>query len=137
NAVATAASIALPPRARTRAPTRAPSGCSAATIPRRARGVRFVTIRRDSIMGCPETGRVALRPNGVLRDVDDGLVLEIDPPAGGVRPRLGRLVLLDSGPVLTRELLDLGLVGDLQDRGAEQDQNLFLGLSDRHLADEP
>src|SRR2546426_4783717 len=137
NAVATAASIALPPRSRTRAPTRAPSGCSAATIPRRAGGVRFVTIRRDSIMGSGELRRAALGANGVLRDVDDRLVLEVDPPAGRVRPRLGRLVLLDRRPVLARELLDLGHVGDPREGRAEQDQDLVRGLTDRHLADEP
>jgi hypothetical protein len=60
NAVATAASIALPPSSRIRAPTRAPSGCSAATIPRRVGGVRFVTISRDSIMGSVgASGRVS------------------------------------------------------------------------------
>ena len=51
NAVATAASTALPPRSRIRAPTRAPSGCSAATMPCGAGAVFFVTTRRDSIIG--------------------------------------------------------------------------------------
>ena len=53
NAVATAASTALPPRARMPAPTSAPRQCSAATIPFRASGVCLVTTRRDRIMGPP------------------------------------------------------------------------------------
>ncbi len=50
-AVATAASTALPPTFRTRAPASAPSGCSAVTRPRGARGVCFVTTSRERIMG--------------------------------------------------------------------------------------
>ena len=49
NAVATAASTALPPRARMPAPTSAPSGCSAATRAR-ALGVCLVTERVERIM---------------------------------------------------------------------------------------
>src|SRR5262245_47207933 len=100
NAVATAASTALPPRSRTRAPTRAPIGCSAATRPREAGGVRLVTARRDSIMGCRK-GRSVV---AVLRDVDDGLVLDVDPPAGRVDPGLGGLAFLDRRPELAGQL---------------------------------
>ncbi len=49
-AVATAASTALPPRARIPAPTSAPSGCSAATRARAVDGVCLVTERVERIM---------------------------------------------------------------------------------------
>ncbi len=62
NAVATAASTALPPSSRIVAPTRAPRGCSATTRPRGASGVCLVTtssdwimVRRDSVSGSPGT----------------------------------------------------------------------------------
>src|SRR5215831_13149635 len=136
NAVATAASTALPPRSRIRAPTRAPSGCSAATRPCGAGAVRFVTTRRDSIMGSPR-GRGASGAKGVLRDVDDDLVLHVDAPARRIRPRLVRLALPDRRPELARELLHLGLLGDSAERRAEQDHDLLRSLPDRDLADEP
>src|SRR5262244_1116668 len=102
-AVATAASTALPPRSRILAPTLAPRGCSAPTMPCGAGGVFFVTTRRDSIMGT--WGRAAgSGTDRVLRDVDDRPVLHVDPPARGIRPDLGRLVFLHGRPVLTREL---------------------------------
>ena len=50
NAVATAASTAFPPRPRMVAPTSAPSGCSAVTMPRGASGVRFVTRSSERII---------------------------------------------------------------------------------------
>ncbi len=58
NAVATAASTALPPRSRMRAPTSAPRGCSATTIPREASEVRLVTLSVDRIIvgGIPLRG---------------------------------------------------------------------------------
>src|SRR5215813_758270 len=136
NAVATAASTALPPRSRIRAPTRAPSGCSAATMPCGAGAVRFVTTRRDSIMGSP-SGRGASGSEGVLRDVDDDLVLHVDAPARRIRPHLVRLALLDRRPELSRELLHLGWLGHPGERRAEQDHDLLRSLSDGHLTDEP
>ena len=56
NAVAIAASTALPPASRMAAPTRAPTGCSAATIPRGASGVCFVTMSRDWITRASKSG---------------------------------------------------------------------------------
>src|SRR5262249_41075982 len=134
--VATAASTALPPRWRIRAPTRAPSECSAATMPCGAGAVRFVTARRDSIMGSIVEGRAASGPKRVLRDVDDHLVLHEDAPARRVRPRLVRLALPDRRPELARELLHLGRLGDPAERRPEQDHDLLRRLSDRDLADE-
>ena len=53
NAVATAASTALPPRSRMRAPTSAPRGCSATTMPREASGVCLVTASAERITSSP------------------------------------------------------------------------------------
>jgi len=52
-AVATAASTALPPRSRMPAPTSAPKGCSATTMPRGASDVRFVATSVERIMRPP------------------------------------------------------------------------------------
>src|SRR4030095_7632265 len=89
-----------------RAPTRAPIGCSAATIPRGAGAVFFVTTRRDSIREFSRR-ETASGTDRVLRDVDDRPVLHVDPPARGVRPHLGRLVLPYVRPLTTGELLHL------------------------------
>src|SRR5258706_9581041 len=136
NAVATAASTALPPRSRIRAPTRAPIGCSAATMPCGAGAVFFVTTRRDSIMEFSRR-ETASGTDRVLRDVDDRPVFHVDPPARGVRPHLGRLALLHRRPVLPGELLHLRGIGNPGERRAEQDHDLLVGLTDRDLLDEP
>src|SRR5262249_13269675 len=129
------ASTALPPRSRTRAPTRAPTGCSAATMPCGAGAVRFVTTRRDSIMGSSRK-RDASGPKGGLRDVDGDVVLHVNVPARRLAPRLVRLALLRRGPELPRELFHVARFGDPGERRAQQDHDLIGGLSERDLADE-
>src|SRR5262245_31619902 len=89
-AVATAASTALPPRARMPAPTSAPRQCSAATIPFRASGVCLVTTTCDRIMGPPGELRAGRQ---VLRDVDDVLAGEVDGPALEIHPHRGGIAL--------------------------------------------
>src|SRR5262249_7761838 len=92
-AVATAASTAVPPRARMPAPTSAPRECSATTRPRGASGVCLVTTRRERIM------RASGSAGGhVLRDVDEALAGEEHVPALRINPHLGG-VALDGGPV--------------------------------------
>src|SRR5262245_45481764 len=95
NAVATAASTALPPRARMAAPTSAPSGCSATTMPFAALGVRLVTDIAERITrGLPFVGmeKVDLVDRVVLadlaRDVGHRVVVEVEDPARRVHPRL-------------------------------------------------
>src|SRR4029453_14020925 len=129
-AVGTAASTALPPPARMAAPTSAPRGCSATTMPRWASGVCLVTTRRERIM----------RPSGsagrhVLRDVDEALAGEEHVPAMWIHPHLGG-VALDGGPVAAGDLFHLGLVGAHGHRRAEQDQHLLLVHAHRDLAQE-
>src|SRR5262245_17710011 len=85
NAVATAASMALPPRARMAAPTSAPSGCSATTRPRGASGVFLVTTSSDRIIDASLARSARL----ILRDVGETRAHEVEPPAHGVDPRLG------------------------------------------------
>src|SRR2546428_4054291 len=111
-AVATAASTALPPRARMAAPTAAPRGCSAATMPWAASGVSFVTRRRERIMGPPES----LGGSEVLRDVDEPRAREEQVPADGIDPHLGGAAL-DQRPVAAGGLLGGGLVRAVRDRG--------------------
>src|SRR5438046_4595543 len=102
NAVATAASTALPPASSMDAPTRAPTGCSATTMPRGAGGVRFVTTSCEWITG--DLG------DEVLRAIDHRRVLEVDAPARRVHPGFSRVGALDGGPVRAGQLLHLGFV---------------------------
>src|SRR6185503_20109291 len=129
-AVATAASTALPPRARMAAPTAAPRGCSAATMPWAASGVCLVTTRWERIMGPPGSLDGGCDE---LRDVDEPLAGEEQVPAHRIDPHLGG-VALDEGPVTARELLHVVLVGAHRQRRAQQDQDLLLVLPDRGLA---
>src|SRR4051812_15378192 len=123
-AVATAASMALPPRSRTRAPTSAPRGCSATTMPWRRIGVVFVTESVERIMRSSEA---RLRARQVLRDVDDTRAREVDDPAEGVAPRLVGLGLVANvGPVMSREALHLCGVARRRHRRAQQDLDLLL-----------
>src|SRR5262249_35936004 len=131
NAVATAASTALPPRARIAAPTAAPRGCSATTMPRAASGVCLVTTTRERIMRPPGL----LRLGRVLRDVHEALAGEVEVPADGIDPHLGG-VALDERPVPARELFHLALIPADGDRGPQQDHDLLLVLADSRLAEE-
>src|SRR5438105_4392798 len=130
-AVATAASTALPPRARMAAPTAAPRGCSAATMPWAASGVCLVTTRRERIMGPPEL----LGWSDVLRDVDEALAGEEETPPEGIDPHLGG-VALDNRPVAARDLLHVALVRADRQRRAEQQEDLLLVLAHGGLAQE-
>src|SRR5712692_1273375 len=132
NAVATAASMALPPRARIAAPTSAPIGCSATTRPRGASGVFLVTTSSERII-FPSFVRSARL---ILRDVHETDAGEVEPPSHRVDPGFGRL-RLDVGPILAGELLDLAHVGRGPLRGAEQDHDLFLGHADLGLTHGP
>src|SRR5262245_57395799 len=129
-AEATAASTALPPRSRMAAPTSAPRGCSATTMPRAASGVCLVTTRRERIMEPP-----ALLGREILRDVDEIRALEVQPPAGGIDPRLVG-VALDHRPVTAGELLEVGRVLADRDGRTQQDRHLLLVHADRGLAQE-
>src|SRR5712691_5919747 len=132
NAVATAASMALPPRARIAAPTSAPIGCSATTRPRGASGVFLVTTSSERIIDGPFARSARL----ILRDVHETDAGEVEPPSHRVDPGFGRL-RLDVGPILAGELLDLARVGRGPLRGAEQDHDLFLGHADLGLTHGP
>src|SRR5262249_27268515 len=106
----------------------AATGCSAATMPCGAGAVRFVTTRRDWIMGSSRK-RDASGPKGVLRDVDDDVVLHVNAPARRIGPRLVRLALLHRGPELARELFHVARFGDPGERRAPQGHDLLGGCS--------
>src|SRR5687768_17405973 len=108
NAVAIAASTALPPASRIEAPTRAPWRCSAAVIPRRASGVCLVTSTRERIMAPPGEGSGT--GWDVLRDVDEPVALEEEGPAERIDEHLARLAA-DRRPVGTRHVLHLRGIG--------------------------
>src|SRR5256712_9930 len=132
NAGPTAASTALPPRSRTRAPTSAPRGCSATTMPRRVSGIRFVTLRLDWIMAGLSLVRRVLQ---VLRDVHELALVEVEDPPVRIAPRFvgpaADVRPVAAGPV--RHLLRV--VGGREGR-AEQDLDLSLVHADRHLVQE-
>src|SRR5713101_30145 len=132
NAVATAASMALPPPARIAAPTSAPIGCSATTRPRGASVVFLVTTSSERIID----GSFARSARLILRDVHETDAGEVEPPSHRVDPGFGRLGL-DVGPVLAGELLDLARVGRGALGGTEQDHDLFLGHADLGLTHGP
>src|SRR5687768_5014473 len=106
NAVAIAASTALPPASRISAPTRAPWRCSAAVMPRRASGVSLVTRTRERIMA-PPGKRSAAVGRDVLGDVDDTVALEEEGPAERIDEHLGSLAA-NGRPVDARDVLHLG-----------------------------
>src|SRR5436190_7314694 len=122
NAVATAASTALPPRARMAAPISAPAGCSAVTSPREASSVVLVRLRRERIMDA--SSERASVPLEVLRDRHELRSGEVEPPAEVVDPRLGD-VAMQVFPVAACELLHLGLVRRHRLGRPEQDHHLL------------
>src|SRR5262245_55713000 len=142
NAVATAASTALPPAMRIVAPTSAPSGCSAVTIPRGARGVRLVTTRRDRITTVSSADATRPRPVVLsrrvkLREVDHALVVvEVHGPSEGIRP-CHPGARLDVGPVLPRLPGHAGGVRGLGQRRTEQNHHLLSTHAHRHPPIEP
>src|SRR5436190_9444661 len=137
NAVATAASTALPPRSRIAAPTEAPSGCSAATRPRGASGVCLVTVSRDWIIGGAPCGPGRASGLQVLRDVHDPGVVHEETPALRVEPRLLRVVVLHLRPEAARELLDLGRVLREEHGRSDEQQDQVPLHADRHLTGDP
>src|SRR6266513_413872 len=134
NAVATAASIALPPRARTAAPTSAPAGCSAVTSPRAAIGVVLVRLSLERIMVSPS--KRASVPLEILGDRGEVLSAEEESPAEVVHPRFGN-VALQVLPVFPPELFHLARVRRHGFGGAEEDQHLLLGHARDDLLVEP
>src|SRR5205823_12525391 len=111
------------------APTAAPRGCSAATMPWAASGVSLVTRRLDRIMRPPGS----LRGCEVLRDVDEPRAGEEEVPAEGIDPHLGG-VALDQRPVAAGELLEVRLIAADGHRRAQQDLDLGLIHADGRLA---
>src|SRR5262245_39301882 len=93
NAVATAASTALPPRSRMAGPTAAPRGCSATTMPWVASGVCLVTATRERIMRPPGSRADERGILDVLGDVDEVLAGEVEAPAHRIDPHLGGVAL--------------------------------------------
>src|SRR5215472_1246162 len=159
-AVATAASTALPPFWRMPAPTSAPSGCSATTMPRVARGVRFVAMSEERIMRPPWRRRmdspaaqrlpscsaracawrrllvVVLVPGGTLANhAHHGRVVHVEDPAQRIQPRLLGLGL-HLRPVAPRERGHEGGIDGALVRLVEEDPDLFLGAADADLSPE-
>src|SRR5688572_12673181 len=138
SAVATAASTALPPRARIVAPTSAPTSCSAATRPPGANGVFVVMASEERIMSRLSFATLLERVfrRQVLHEIDHLVLVHEHPPPERVQPRLAHLVL-HRRPVLAGEFLELLDVRHGRFRRAEQDRHLLLGHADRHLLVEP
>src|SRR5215471_4363471 len=145
-AVATAASTALPPFWRMPAPTSAPSGCSATTMPRVATGVRCVAMSEERIMWPPWRRRmdspgssgaaVVLVPGGALANhALHRRVVHVEDPAQRVQPRLLGLGL-HLRPVAPRERGHEGGINSALVRLVEEDPDLFLGAADADLSPE-